>query len=151
MKSSRTLLTIAAALALSYSTNVLAQGGRPGAPPATPAGGAKAGKEADLLPAEPSISQHTGTFNGKTVSYTTEAGWIPIRDDGKVVAKMFYVSYTKNGVTDVSQRPLIISFNGGPGTASVWMHMGFTGPRRVTYDDDGFQQKPPAGIEDNPQ
>src|SRR6188768_103528 len=86
MKSSRALLTIAATLALSYSTNAFAQA-RPGAPPAAPAGGgAKAGKEADLLPAEPAVSQHTGTFNGKTVSYTTEAGWIPIRDDGKVVA-----------------------------------------------------------------
>ena len=151
MKPSRTLLTLAAALALSYSTRALAQGGRPGAPPAAPAGGAKAGKEADLLPAEPVVAQKTGTFNGQTVSYAVEAGWIPIRDDGKVVAKMFYVGYTKNGVTDVSKRPLIISFNGGPGTASVWMHMGFTGPRRVTYDDEGFQQKPPAGIEDNPQ
>ena len=115
------------------------------------AGSAKAGREADLLPAEPVVAQKTGTFNGQTVSYTVEAGWIPIRDEGKVVAKMFYVGYTKNGVTDLSKRPLIISFNGGPGTASVWMHMGFTGPRRVTYDDDGFQQKPPAGIEDNPQ
>ena len=151
MKPSRTLLTLAAALVLSYSTRALAQGGRPGAPPAAPAGGAKAGKEADLLPAEPVVAQKTGTFNGQTVSYAVEAGWIPIRDDGKVVAKMFYVGYTKNGVTDVSKRPLIISFNGGPGTASVWMHMGFTGPRRVTYDDEGFQQKPPAGIEDNPQ
>ena len=151
MKSSRTLLTLAAALVLSYSTNVLAQGARPGASPAPAAGGGqKAGKEADLLPAEPVISQRTGTFNGQTVSYTAEAGWIPIREDGKMVAKMFYVGYTRNGVTDVSKRPLIISFNGGPGTASVWMHLGFTGPRHVTYDDDGFQQKPPAGLEDNP-
>ena len=149
MKPSRTLLSIAALLMLTHATEALAQA-RPGAPPAS-AGGQKAGKEADLLPAEPVTAQKTGTFNGQTVSYTTEAGWIPIRDEGRVVAKMFYVGYTKNGVTDVSKRPLIISFNGGPGTASVWMHMGFTGPRRVTYDDDGFQQKPPAGIEDNPQ
>jgi carboxypeptidase C (cathepsin A) len=45
---------------------------------------------------------------------------------------------------------MIFSFNGGPGTASVWMHMGYTGPRRVTYDDDGFAQRPPSGLEDNP-
>ncbi len=118
-------------------------------PPAA-AAGAKAGTEADLLPAEPVITQHTGRFNGQTVSYTAEVGWIPIRDDGKVVAKMEYVAYTKNGVTDPRTRPLIISFNGGPGTASVWMHLGYTGPRRVTYDDEGFQQQPPAGLEDNP-
>ena len=151
MKSSRILLTLATASLLSYATDVLAQA-RPGAPPAapTPTGGQKAGKEADLLPNEPVVHQKTGTFNGQTVSYTAEAGWIPIRDDGKVVAKMFYVSYTKNGVSDLSKRPLIISFNGGPGTASVWMHLGFTGPRLVTYDADGFQQKPPAGLQDNP-
>lgn len=150
MKSTRILLTLATASLLTYSTDVLAQGSRPGTPPAAPGGGTKAGKEADLLPAEPVTSQHTGTFNGKNVSYTTEAGWIPIRDEGKVIAKMFYVGYTKNGVADPSTRPLILSFNGGPGTASVWMHLGFTGPRHVTYDDDGFQQKPPAGLEDNP-
>ena len=114
------------------------------------AAGAKAGKEADLLPPDPVVTQHTGRFNGQTVSYTAEAGWLPIREDGKVVAKMEYVAYTKNGVTDPRTRPLIISFNGGPGTASVWMHLGYTGPRRVTYDDEGFQQQPPAELEDNP-
>lgn len=150
MRNIRVFEALGLALLLSASTLALAQPpqGR-GAPMA--GGAAKAGKEADLLPAEPVISQHTGKFNGQTVSYATEAGWLPIREDGKVVAKMFYVAYTKNGVTDTSTRPLILSFNGGPGTASLWMHMGYTGPRRVTYDDDGFQQKPPAGIEDNPQ
>lgn len=150
MRNIRVFEALGLALLLSASTLALAQPpqGR-GAPMA--GGAAKAGKEADLLPAEPVISQHTGKFNGQTVSYATEAGWLPLREDGKVVAKMFYVAYTKNGVTDTSTRPLILSFNGGPGTASLWMHMGYTGPRRVTYDDDGFQQKPPAGIEDNPQ
>ena len=150
MKSLRTLAAALMIAALALPVTTLAQQGRQVATPPAAAGGAKAGKEADLLPAEPVISQHTGKFNGQTVAYTTEAGWLPIRDEGKVVAKMFYVAYTKNGVTDVSSRPLIVSFNGGPGTASVWMHLGFTGPRHVTYDDDGFQQKPPAGLEDNP-
>ncbi len=148
MRSSRFLLALATVSLLVAASPVSAQGRQGGAPP--PAAGAKAGQEAGLLPAEPVVSQHTGTFNGQTVEYTSEVGWIPIRDDGKVVAKMGYIAYTKNGVTDVSKRPLIISFNGGPGTASVWMHLGYTGPRRVTYDDDGFQQMPPAGLEDNP-
>lgn len=148
VRSPRLLPLVVSTLLVSAGSQAQAQGGQPPRP-ATP-GPAKAGAEASLLPNEPVVSQRTGKFNGQTVSYTTEAGWIPIRDDGKVVAKMFYVGYTKNGVTDVSTRPLIISFNGGPGTASVWMHMGYTGPRRVTYDDDGFQQKPPAGLEDNP-
>ncbi len=142
------VLALSIALIVPTAAQVSAQGPPPGPPPA--AAGAKAGVEADLLPAEPVITQHTGRFNGQTVSYAAEAGWIPIRDEGKVVAKMFYVGYTKNGVTDPATRPLIISFNGGPGTASLWMHLGYTGPRRVTYDDEGFQQKPPAGLEDNP-
>jgi carboxypeptidase C (cathepsin A) len=109
-----------------------------------------AGTEADLLPDEPVITQHSARINGQNVSYTAEAGWLPIRDDGKVVAKMFYVAYTRDGIQDKSTRPLIFSFNGGPGTASVWMHMGYTGPRRVVYDDDGFALRPPGNLEDNP-
>jgi carboxypeptidase C (cathepsin A) len=118
--------------------------------PAAAPGAGKAGKEAELLPAEPAVTQHTARIEGQAVPYTAEAGWLPIRDDGKLMAKMFYVAYTRNGVQDLGARPLIFSFNGGPGTASVWMHMGYTGPRRVTYDDNGFAQRPPIGLEDNP-
>ncbi len=63
---------------------------------------------------------------------------------------MFYVAYTRDGIQDLSTRPLIFSFNGGPGTASVWMHLGYTGPRRVVYDDEGFAPVPPGKLEDNP-
>src|SRR5512141_1753198 len=144
MKSvSLTLASAVAAFVLSSTSDLLAQAaaGRQAAPPAV-AAAAKAGKEADLLPGDPVVSQHVGRFNGQEVRYTAEVGWLPIRDDGRVVAKMGYVAYAKSGVTDSSKRPLIISFNGGPGTASVWMHLGYTGPRRVTYDDEGFQQQP---------
>ena len=109
-----------------------------------------AGTEADLLPDEPVITQHSARINGQNVSYTAEAGWLPIRDDGEIAAKMFYIAYTRDGIEDKSTRPLIFSFNGGPGTASVWMHVGYTGPRRVVYDDDGFALKPPGNLEDNP-
>jgi carboxypeptidase C (cathepsin A) len=122
---------------------------RPTAP--TPqAGGAKAGAEASLLPDEPVVTQHSAQIGDQTVNYAAEAGWLPIRDDGKVVAKMFYIAYTRDGVGDLGNRPLVFSFNGGPGTASVWMHMGYTGPRRVVYDDDGFALRPPGNLEDNP-
>ncbi len=153
MKSRFVALGLATVIFLVLGRPVSAQGpgSRPGVGAGTPTTvGAKAGKEADLLPPDPVVSQHTGRFNGQTIAYTAEVGWIPIRDEGKVVAKMCYTAYTKNGVTDPTTRPLIISFNGGPGTASVWMHLGYTGPRRVTYDDEGFQQRPPAGLEDNP-
>jgi carboxypeptidase C (cathepsin A) len=123
---------------------------RPERPQQEPSRTAVAGTEAELLPDEPVVTQHSARINGQNVSYTAEAGWLPIRDEGKIAAKMFYISYTRDGIQDKSTRPLIFSFNGGPGTASVWMHMGYTGPRRVVYDDDGFALKPPGGLEDNP-
>jgi len=122
---------------------------RPAAAPQE-AGGAKAGTEASLLPDEPVTTQHSLRIGDETVNYTAEAGWLPIRDDGKVVAKMYYTAYTRDGIADLGSRPLMFSFNGGPSTASVWMHMGYTGPRRVAYDDDGFAMRPPTGLEDNP-
>ncbi len=108
-------------------------------------------QELDLLPDEPAVTQHTATIQGETVRYTAEAGTLPIRADGKVTAEMFYIAYTRTDLPAGTVRPLVFSFNGGPGTASVWMHMGYTGPRRVQYDDDGFQLQPPVGLEDNPE
>jgi carboxypeptidase C (cathepsin A) len=124
---------------------------QPAAPPVVRPSGEKAGSEAALLPDEPVVTQHTARIRGETVAYTAEAGWLPIRRDGKTVARMFYIAYTRNGVQDLSRRPLVFSFNGGPGTASVWMHMGYTGPRRVVYDDEGIAPIPPGRLEDNPQ
>jgi len=124
---------------------------QPAAPPAVRPSSEKAGSEAALLPDEPVVTQHTARIRGETVAYTAEAGWLPIRRDGKTVARMFYIAYTRNGVQDLSRRPLLFSFNGGPGTASVWMHMGYTGPRRVVYDDEGIAPIPPGRLEDNPQ
>ena len=157
MRTGRVVATLTAIGALMlHVPPVAAQGARgapPAAAPAAPAASAavtKAGKEAELLPNDPVVTQHTARINGQTVNYTAEAGWLPIREDGKITAKMFYVAYTRNGIQDLSTRPLLFSFNGGPGTASVWMHMGYTGPRRVMYDDDGFALRPPGTLEDNP-
>jgi carboxypeptidase C (cathepsin A) len=150
MRTSRSFATSSVAVLLALATGAAAQQPRPSATPPPASGSGKAGKEAELLPNEPVVTQHSIRIGGQPLSYTAEAGWIPIRDDGKVVAKMFYVAYTKGGVQDAGSRPLIFSFNGGPGTASVWMHMGYTGPRRVVYDDDGFAQRPPSVLEDNP-
>lgn len=75
---------------------------------------------------------------------------MPIRDkQGEVQARMFYISYTRDGISDSAQRPLLFSFNGGPGSSSVWLHMGFLGPRRVLYDEDGFMLSPPFSLVDN--
>jgi len=108
-------------------------------------------QEVGLLPTDPVVTHHTTTMRGETVRYTAEAGTLPIRAEGKVTAMMFYVAYTRDDLPAGTVRPLVFSFNGGPGTASVWMHMGYTGPRRVQYDENGFQLQPPVGLEDNPE
>jgi carboxypeptidase C (cathepsin A) len=116
---------------------------------AAQSGGGKAGPEAKLLPDSAVVTQHSVRIGNQPVAYTAEAGWMPIRENGKQVARMFYIAYTRNGVGNTRERPLVFSFNGGPGTASVWMHMGYTGPRRVVYDDEGFALRPPGTIADN--
>ncbi|MGD8278103.1 MAG: hypothetical protein PVH00_08760, partial [Gemmatimonadota bacterium] len=77
-----------------------AQGGRGAPPSVAPAAASRAGMEAGLLPDEPVVTQHSVTINGQAVSYAAEAGWLPIREDGRVVGKMFYVAYTRSGVQD---------------------------------------------------
>jgi len=107
-------------------------------------------QELELLPDEPVVTQHTATIGEETVRYTAEAGTLPIRENGRVVARMFYIYYKRDNVPEEATRPMVFSFNGGPGTASVWMHMGYTGPRKVQYDEEGFALRPPVGLEDNP-
>lgn len=97
-----------------------------------------------------SITKHSVTIGGKAVNYTVTTGTMPIRDQkGEKDAYIFFIAYTKDGVKDVTQRPLMFSFNGGPGSCSVWMHMAFLGPRKVRYDARGFMLQPPYELEDN--
>jgi carboxypeptidase C (cathepsin A) len=99
-----------------------------------------------------SVTHHTIRVGGQPVAYTATTGTLVLRDDnGKALASFFYVYYARDGVTDLAKRPIFYSFNGGPGTASIWMHVGFTAPRRVTYDDDGFMVRPPFAVSDNDQ
>jgi len=108
-------------------------------------------QELALLPQEAVVTQHSTTIRGEAVRYSAEAGTLPIRREGKVTARMFYVAYARTDLPQGTVRPILFSFNGGPGTASVWMHMGYTGPRRVRYDENGFQLQPPVGLEANPE
>lgn len=106
--------------------------------------------EVTLPPDTKVVTQHQVTVNGQRFSYTATAGTQPVWDDnGKVTASLFYVYYTRNDVKDIAGRPVIFSFNGGPGSASVWMHIGFTGPRRLKISDEGHPVQP-FGIEENP-
>jgi carboxypeptidase C (cathepsin A) len=96
------------------------------------------------------VTKRTITVGGQRIPVTATAGTIILRDaQQKPEASVFYVAYTRDDVTDRARRPMFYSFNGGPGTASVWMHMGFTGPRKVVYDDEGMMPAPPFRLEDN--
>jgi carboxypeptidase C (cathepsin A) len=71
------------------------------------------------------------------------------KEDGKPWATIFYVAYTRDDVTDASKRPLTFTFNGGPGSSSVWLHMGALGPKRVAMGPEGEQPPPPYHLVDN--
>ncbi|MFA9454799.1 MAG: S10 family peptidase, partial [Candidatus Aminicenantaceae bacterium] len=97
-----------------------------------------------------SQTKHSVRIGGQQVNYTVTTGTLPIRDEnGEQDAFIFYIAYTKDGVSDLESRPLMFSFNGGPGSSSVWMHMAFLGPRMIRYDDQGFMLQPPYEVVDN--
>src|SRR5213080_4641164 len=100
---------------------------------------------------EEKISQttHTMRLDGREIKYTATAGTLAIRlDNGRVAARMFFVAYTKDG-DDVKTRPVSFLYNGGPGAATIWLHMGSFAPKHVQMADEGFQPAPPYTLEDN--
>jgi carboxypeptidase C (cathepsin A) len=104
----------------------------------------------DMAEVPPVVTHHQITVDGKPLKYTATAGRLPIkRGDGKIEAEMFYVAYTLDG-EDAAKRPMTFAFNGGPGSASIWLHMGALGPRRVVLQPDGFMPPAPYRIQDNP-
>ncbi|WP_342780483.1 S10 family peptidase [Gracilimonas mengyeensis] len=95
-------------------------------------------------------TEHETRIKGQRVPYTTTVGNQPVwNEDGKPIASLFYTYYERSDVDDHSRRPLVISFNGGPGSASVWMHIGYTGPKMLNIDEEGFPLQP-YGVKDNP-
>lgn len=93
---------------------------------------------------------HTITIGGEEIHYIARTGTIVMKkDDDTPRAKLFFVSYEKEGVEDKSKRPVTFSFNGGPGSSSVWMHMGVLGPKRVDLDNDGYPVSLPFTLVDN--
>ena len=97
-------------------------------------------------------STHSGVFNGERVEYRALVADIHLtRDDGKAYASVFTTSYLRNDVRDMDGRPVTFVFNGGPGSASVWLHMGVMGPRRVDVPSDAEHPgSPPYDVADNP-
>ncbi len=119
-----------------------------------------AGGQEAKKPAEPAavpdpavfVTRHTGTFNGVTVAYAARAGETYLRDDeGKPKASIFSFAYTKTEPGDPTRRPVMFIWNGGPGSASLWLHMGTFGPRRVVVPSDASNVgAPPYPLVDNP-
>ena len=107
------------------------------------------------IPADTIVdSYHQTTINGKLVKYKAEVGTQPVwNQKGEPIATLFYTYYTrvplKNSKINRAERPIIISFNGGPGSGSLWMHIAYTGPRVLKIDDEGFPVQP-YGMKNNP-
>lgn len=103
------------------------------------------------LPADSSVTTtHEVTVKGKRFPYTATTGTQPVwNKDGKVIASLYYTYYERSDIKDRASRPLILSFNGGPGSASVWMHIAYTGPRVLQIDPEGYPIQP-YGVKENP-
>ncbi len=103
------------------------------------------------LAVESSVTtEHTVTINGKRVPYTAIAGTQPVWDEhAKPIAGLFYTYYQRSDIKDNAERPLLISFNGGPGSGSVWMHIAYTGPRSLRIDDEGYPVQPYGVVENS--
>ncbi len=101
---------------------------------------------------EPAASktEHEITIDGRTIAYTATVGWLVMKDDkGKPNARFGYTAYTQGGDVDATRSPVTFAFNGGPGSSSIWLHMGILGPRRVVIDDASYAPPPPPRVVDN--
>ena len=110
--------------------------------------------EKEFVPVPPpraEKTQHQITLAGQTLKYTATAGWLILNDkkNNEPIAQFGYTAYTLDGVKDPSRRPITFAFNGGPGSASIWLHMGALGPRRVVVNDGGYAPPPPVQLKDN--
>jgi carboxypeptidase C (cathepsin A) len=124
---------------------------KPGAEPVPPTPAKSVHTDNTIrLPLDSSLTTSNAiTIKGQRVPYTATAGTIPVWDEnGKPLAGVFYTYYERSDIKDLSTRPLVISFNGGPGTSSVWMEIGYTGPRMLKIDDEGYPIQP-YGLRDN--
>ena len=122
-----------------------------GAPPAQ-APGVQAPKEYPKLPEEDvSVTNHAVTVGGKPLPYTAVAGTLLLKaDDGRPRANVYFTAYFRDDVKDKAGRPIAFVYNGGPGSASVWLHMGAFGPRKVVLAEDGNALPgPPGRLVDN--
>jgi carboxypeptidase C (cathepsin A) len=118
--------------------------------------------ESAATPADRIVTtKHTVSIGGREISYTAHCGTMVLREEAekkdqpgasdghKPKAEIFFVAYLRDGVEDLRSRPITFSFNGGPGSSSVWLHLGVLGPKRVEMGDVGQLLSPPYGLIDN--
>ncbi len=107
-------------------------------------------KKRKLLGIEPVETHHELALKDKTLAYTARAGVIPLKDEfDETEAEIYFTAYELNGIEDRSQRPITFAFNGGPGSSSVWLHMGALGPKRVVMEKEGWMPSSPYRYENN--
>ena len=138
-----------AVIALFLAASSPARAQAPAAPAAAPQAAAPA--KPPVAPSEEwSTTQHTLRLGNQTIPYTAKAGTTAIKDDdGETLGLMYSVSYVRSGDGDASTRPVTFLFNGGPGSASMWLHMGSVGPKRVVTSNDQYTPPAPYAIVDN--
>jgi carboxypeptidase C (cathepsin A) len=96
------------------------------------------------------VTKHQIKIGSEIINYTATAGYMLMKDENdSLKAKVFYVAYTKDGEKDTSKRSLLFAYNGGPGSSSVWLHMGAIGPKKVVLSDKGEMMQPPFSYTDN--
>jgi carboxypeptidase C (cathepsin A) len=107
-------------------------------------------QDRSLKPDMEITSEHSVTIKGNMIPYIATVGTIPVWDnEGKAIAYVQFTYYRRKNVPKPEERPLIYSFNGGPGSGSVWMHLAYTGPRILKIDDEGYPVQP-YGYKENP-
>jgi len=158
----RRIATVVIVLALGLTTAAMAQSELPqrgqqpgraqfGQPPQTATAPAATQSSRPAAPPEEksSVTHHSVRIGGQMINYTaTAANTIIKSSDGTPKASFFFVAYTKDGVSEISKRPLAFVYNGGPGSASLFTHMGL-GPRRIALTDDGHGMPAPYSLIDN--
>jgi len=109
----------------------------------------KSAAAAETRDEAPTVTKHTARINGRQINYTATTGFLPIKNavSGETEARIFFMAYTMDDPP--AGRPLMFSFNGGPGSASVWLHMGALGPKRVKMLDDGLMPPTPYETVEN--
>lgn len=103
----------------------------------------------DYQPPEGAVSEHVFGSNGAEISYEVRAEWTVLRKREKPVAEVFHVAYLARNANP-QERPLTFAFNGGPGAAAAFLHLGAIGPWRAAFNDDGSPPAPPAQLVENP-